>query len=128
MPVYIWRHSLYAVKHYTTTGTNNRTIIRYLMSYAVNFKNTKILLTGGAGFLGYHVYRELLARGMNKKQITIPRSVDYDLRNRSACLEVMRGHDVVIHLAANTGGIGKNRRAPGTLFYDNAVMGIELME
>lgn len=91
-------------------------------------KNTKILLTGGAGFVGKHVYKELLLKGVNKKNIIVPRSSKYDLRDLKTCLKLTKNIDVVIHLAGNVGGIGYNRDFPGTLFYDNAVMGVNLIE
>ena len=88
----------------------------------------RIVLTGGSGFLGRHVYKELLARGADKDAIFIPRSKEHDLRRRSACKAATKDADLIIHLAGNVGGIGKNRQLPGKLFYDNAMMGIELME
>lgn len=91
-----------------------------------NLLHKKILVTGGSGFLGKFVIKELLRSGA--KDIIIPRSKEYDLRKRHNCLKVTKGIDLVIHLAGNVGGIGKNRELPGTLFYDNAVMGIELMD
>lgn len=89
---------------------------------------SKILLTGGAGFVGKHVYKELLLKGVNKKNIIVPRSSKYDLRDLKTCLKLTKNIDIVIHLAGNVGGIGYNRDFPGTLFYDNAVMGINLIE
>lgn len=93
---------------------------------SINLRQQKILVTGGSGFLGKFVIQQLLRRGA--KDIIIPRSKEYDLRKRYNCLRVTKGIDLVIHLAGNVGGIGKNRKFPGTLFYDNAVMGIELIE
>lgn len=91
-------------------------------------KNKKILLTGGAGFLGNFVVQRLIARDVPKKNITIPRSKDLDLRKWENCLKAIKGQDVVIHLAAKVGGIGYNREKPGEMFYDNIMMGIQLME
>ena len=88
----------------------------------------KILVTGGAGFLGQSVIRILLEKGARPKDIFVPRSDQYDLRFQVACAKVVTGQDIVIHLAANAGGIGWNRAHPGALFYDNIAMGVLLME
>lgn len=92
------------------------------------FKGREILVTGGSGFLGEPVIRALVARGADPGRIRAPRSAELDLRRPEACAEAVRGADLVVHLAANAGGIGWNRMHPGSLFHDNAVMGIHLME
>lgn len=88
----------------------------------------RIVLTGGAGFLGGAVQTHLLERGVQRDAIHIPRSSSCDLRKMENCLEVTKGTDLVIHLAASVGGIGYNQKNPGILFYDNAAMGINLIE
>ncbi len=88
----------------------------------------KIVVTGGAGFLGKHVIDTLVARGVAHERIMVPQVEEYDLRTRAACEKVVQGADAVIHLAAKVGGIGFNREHPGELFYDNIVMGVELIE
>ena len=95
----------------------------------LNLKDKNILVTGGSGFLGSHIISNLTQeRGLTKKQITIPRSKDYDLRKWEDCTRAVRNADVVIHLAACVGGIGFNQKYPGTLFYDNMMMGAQLIE
>ncbi len=92
------------------------------------FSGKKILVTGGAGFLGQPVLRQLVERGAAPKDLFVPRSDAYDLRFQMACAKAVTGQDLVIHLAANAGGIGWNRAHPGGLFYDNIAMGALLME
>ncbi len=94
----------------------------------MNLKKAKILLTGGTGFVGKHVYKKLLEKGVSKDNILIPRSKTHDLRKKSITDNLTKNADIVIHLAGNVGGIGYNRKYPGTLFYDNLMMGVNLID
>jgi len=90
--------------------------------------NRRVLVTGGAGFLGSFVEEKLRARGC--RNISVPRSREYDLVDMEAVkrLYFEVKPDLVIHLAARVGGIGANRANPGKFFYDNLMMGAQLME
>ncbi len=92
------------------------------------WKDKKVIVTGGAGFLGSFVTQKLQERGCNG--IVVSRSKDYDLRREEAIIRLYEEThpDMVIHLAAKVGGIGANREKPGEFFYDNLIMGIQLIE
>ena len=97
---------------------------------AVDLKRERILVTGGAGFLGSHVVEELVQRGVPRDNLIVPRSADYDLVEPGASSRLLERTrpDVVLHLAAVVGGIGANRAHPGEFFYKNLMMGAQLME
>src|SRR5690349_12573156 len=88
----------------------------------------KVIVTGGAGFLGTHVVEKLRQQGCGN--VFVPRSHDYDLTEKEAIVRLYNEVKpaLVIHLAAVVGGIGANMKHPGKFFYDNAVMGIQLIE
>jgi len=92
------------------------------------FDERRVVVTGGAGFLGSVVVRLLRERGC--KQVFIPRSREYNLVDTEAVRRLYRDArpDLLIHLAAKVGGIGANRANPGKFFYDNLMMGVQLIE
>jgi GDP-L-fucose synthase len=94
----------------------------------MNLKNKRILLTGGNGFVGKHVYKKLLERGVKPENVIIPKSKENDLREKEVTDKLTKNIDLVIHLAGNVGGIGYNQEFPGSLFYDNITMGVNLIE
>ncbi|MGH7567012.1 MAG: GDP-L-fucose synthase family protein [Gemmatimonadota bacterium] len=96
----------------------------------LDLAHARILVTGGAGFLGSHVLEELVERGIPRENVFAPRSAQYDLVRPEAAARLLRDTrpDVVVHLAAVVGGIGANRARPGEFFYKNLMMGVELME
>src|SRR4051812_41742555 len=90
--------------------------------------NKRVCVTGGAGFLGRRIVQRLKQRGV--KEVFVPRSKEFDLTHEEAVVRMYEAArpDVVIHLAAVVGGIGANRLYPGKYFYDNLMMGANLME
>ncbi|MBE9248748.1 GDP-L-fucose synthase [Dolichospermum sp. LEGE 00240] len=94
---------------------------------ALELENKRILVTGGAGFLGRQVIDQLCQHGANREKITVTRSHDCDLRVWENCQRAVDQQDIIIHLAAHVGGIGLNREKPGELFYDNLIMGTQLI-
>lgn len=96
----------------------------------ISLRDKRVMVPGGAGFLGRFVVDNLIQKGVAKENIFIPRSRDYDLTKMP---DVVKAYEdfkpqIVIHLAAKVGGIGANRENPGTFFYDNLMMGAQLIE
>jgi GDP-L-fucose synthase len=106
----------------------NETDSGHKVNHMTFWSDKKILITGGAGFFGSQVVSQLLEMGASRENILIPRSKETDLRQWDNCVRVVKNRDIVIHLAAKVGGIGYNQAYPADLFYDNAIMGIQLME
>ena len=92
----------------------------------MDWKNSSILVTGGTGFLGSRVVYLLKNRGA--ENIIISHSNENDLRLKESCSDITKNIDIVFHIAAKVGGIGFNQEKPAELFYDNLMMGTNLME
>ncbi|MEA5619000.1 GDP-L-fucose synthase [Cronbergia sp. UHCC 0137] len=94
---------------------------------SLELQNKRILVTGGAGFLGRQVIDQLCQAGADREKITVTRSLSCDLRVWENCQRAVDQQDVIIHLAAHVGGIGLNQQKPAELFYDNLIMGTQLI-
>jgi GDP-L-fucose synthase len=99
-----------------------------MSSELINFPYRKVLVTGGSGFLGRFVVKRL--RLFPNAEVIVPRRTDYDLVSGSEVKRLLSdtSPDLVIHLAAVVGGIGHNQKNPGALFFDNLMMGVQLIE
>ncbi|OQX67062.1 MAG: GDP-fucose synthetase [Sorangiineae bacterium NIC37A_2] len=95
---------------------------------ALELRSSKVLVTGGGGFLGTHVIEQLEREGAT--EIFAPRSAEYDLTNQAETRRLFEsyGPDLVFHLAARVGGIFANQKSPGTFFHDNMAMGLHVLE
>jgi len=96
----------------------------------LDLSQERVCLTGGAGFLGRFLHQALRERGVSDENVFVPRRRDFDLTNQADVQRLYEQHrpTVVIHLAAEVGGIGANREHPGRFFYANMAMGLHLIE
>jgi len=96
----------------------------------INWANERIVITGGAGFLGRYLQKELIGRGVPRENLLIPLIEDYDLTKEADVIGLYEDMNptLVIHLAAEVGGIGANQENPGRFFYANIAMGLHLIE
>ncbi len=89
-------------------------------------KSAQIVITGGTGFLGTQVVSEL--RKKKYRNLRVANSHNFDLRNRNACLKLLKNAEVVIHLASKVGGIGFNRKYPADIFYENLLISLNILQ
>ena len=90
--------------------------------------NNKYIITGGNGFLGQHVVKKLIQLNVDRNNIFVPRSKQYDLRSLNVVRKLLKKDYIVIHLAAKLGGISVNINKQGDFFYDNAIMSLNLIK
>lgn len=109
-------------------GTPEPRGVGYRDGSTMDLRRSRITVTGGSGFLGEHVVAELRARGAT--EVFVPRKREFDLVRREGCEKLFKEArpEILIHLAARVGGIGANRENPGTFFYENLMMGAQLLE
>lgn len=88
----------------------------------------RVVVTGGAGFVGSHVADLLRAEGVSGDRLIVPRRAQHDLRKLDACLRVLDGADIVLHLAADVGGLGYSRDHPATQYYNCSLLDLQIME
>jgi GDP-L-fucose synthase len=98
------------------------------MTVPYDLTRSRILITGGRGFLGRHLRARLLARGIPDAAIAAPSRDERDLLRLEDCRAACAGRDVVFHLAARVGGIAFNLREPARIFYENSVMNAQVLE
>jgi len=92
----------------------------------MNWAEKSVVVTGGSGFLGSRIVAQLQEKGAIN--ISVPNSTEFDLRLRENAEKITKNVDIVFHIAAKVGGIGLNKEKPGELFYDNLIMGTNLLE
>ncbi|MDC3298638.1 NAD-dependent epimerase/dehydratase family protein [bacterium] len=93
----------------------------------MDLRDCRFLVTGGGGFLGGYVCRNLESLGIARNQIFVPRSSEYDLRSLDACMRAIEPNDVIIHLAAKVGGLWAHVNRQADFFYDNAMMSLNMV-